>query len=466
MSFNSIIFIFLFLPIALILYYLVKKELRNGVLLLSSIIFFIWTGLDTIFIVLIISLLNFIYSYFMSKHTETTRRSKRKKQILLSVALLTNISALIFYKYTNFFLENLSAINLTENSTLKIIVPLGISYITFQQISYIYDIYSGKIDFENKLSNYLLYIMFFPKIVAGPITKYSEFLPQLKERNFSNEIFNTGIQKFSLGLGKKVIIASTLQTFVDEVFLINPETINRPILWLAMLSYTLQIYFDFSGYTDMALGLGNMFGFELPENFNRPYISKSITEFWKRWHISLTSFLREYLYFPLGGSRKSYTRTLFNIFIIFFISGLWHGAAFTFIIWGMYHGILMVIEKIGLYKLLNKLPSVISLAYTFLIINISWILFRATDLKYAKTFIQRLFILDGANFVDISAFTLSNKFFFILVIALLLIFFPRRIFKSFKYKELIIKPLSIMILIYSISIIASGSFKPFIYFNF
>lgn len=463
MSFNSIIFIFLFLPLTLLFYYGSKKELRNIILLLASIIFFIWTGINTILIILTISLINFAYSYFMSLCQNETKSSKRKKQALLFVALLTNIGALLFYKYTNFFLETL---NLSETSTLKIIVPLGISYITFQQISYIYDIYSNKIKFENKISNYLLYIMFFPKIVAGPISKYSDFLPQLKEREFSNKMFNLGIQKFSLGLGKKVIIASTLQTFVDEAFSLNPENMRTAIILLAMLSYTLQIYFDFSGYTDMALGLGNMFGFHLPENFNRPYIATSVTEFWKRWHISLTSFLREYLYFPLGGSRKSYKRTLLNIFIVFFVSGLWHGAAFTFIVWGIYHGVLMIIEKIGLYKLLSKLPKAISLTYTFIIINISWIFFRSETLEYAIHFIKRVFTIGGSDFVGLSQFTLNNKFFFMLIIALIIVFFPRRIFKNFKYKESIIKPFSIIVLIYSLSIIASGSFKPFIYFNF
>ena len=278
---------------------------------------------------------------------------------------------------------------------------------------------------------------------------------------------NDGIYRFSIGLGKKIIIASTLQSVADKIFALDPNTLPLSIAWLGMITYTMQIYFDFSGYTDMAIGIAKMFCFNLPENFNKPYISKSIGEFWRRWHITLSGFLRDYIYIPLGGSRVPKKRTLINTMIIFFLSGFWHGASFTFIVWGLYHGFFVAIEKLGFKKFLGKLPSILSQFITFIIVSIGWIFFRADGIKYALKYVKTLFNPFAINkTLDISTLELDRKFFLILLIALLITLLPKMKLIKRNINIFTNKVFSLVVLIYSISIVTTGSFMPFIYFKF
>ena len=451
MSFNSLIFIFLFLPISLFLYNILNDKLKFKLLIFLSIIFYSYSSLNTLILILFSISINYIFSYYITK-------TQFKKQLLI-LGVFLNLTFLFYYKYSMFFANTI----LGKDFYFDLIVPLGLSYISFQQISYIVDIYKNKFTLP-KISIYTLYILFFPKLIAGPISNFDDF--QSNEYKSSTlDLLESGAYRFSIGLGKKVIIASTLQNFVDIIYLQNPNSIPSSYIWLAMITYSLQIYFDFSGYTDMALGIAQMFSISLPENFNKPYLSDNITEFWKRWHISLTTFLRNYIYIPLGGSKCSKIRCLINTLTVFLLSGLWHGASFTFIIWGLYHGLFIIIEKLFLNKLLIKVPKTIKIFTCFITVSIGWIFFRADNLSYSLNFIKRLIGIGGENFIDLTLLQIDLKFIVFLIIALILVFSPKistnnnLIFYSSRF-------FSLLVFIYSLAIIASGSFKPFIYFNF
>ena len=462
MSFNSLIFILFFLPLILFLYYIIKDKYKNLVLLLGSIVFYSFSSTKTLLIIFISILVN----YFIGI---TINKSKYKKHILF-IGVLFNILILIYYKYVNFFVSSFNNflgqyINI-KFSPLSLLIPLGLSYITFQQISYIVDIYR---DSETNINflDYCLYILFFPKIISGPIIQFKDVKSNFKFREYTDDSMNDGIYRFAIGLGKKIIIASTLQNVVDKIFALDPNTLPMSLAWLGIIAYTMQIYFDFSGYTDMAIGIAEMFCFNLPENFNKPYLSKSIGEFWRRWHITLSNFLRDYIYIPLGGNKVSRSRMLINTMIVFSLSGLWHGANFTFIIWGFYHGFCVIIEKLGFKKFLNKLPNALSQTITFIIVSIGWVFFRSDNVKYAVKYIKTLFNPFAINRVlDTSFLGLDKKFFLILLIALLITLIPKiKIIKS-DINTFANKCFSLIILVYSIAIVTTGSFKPFIYFKF
>lgn len=462
MSFNSLIFILFFLPITLLIYYVVKDKYRNLVLLLGSIIFYSFASTKALGIIFLCISINYFIGITISKNNY-------KKHILF-IGVSFNILVLIYYKYTNFFISSFNRfLGQTLNSsfsTLNLLIPLGLSYITFQQISYIVDIYRNN---SNTISflDYCLYILFFPKIISGPITQFKDIRSNLKFKKYNDDSMNDGIYRFSIGLGKKIIIASALQNVADKIFALDPNTLPLSIAWLGMITYTMQIYFDFSGYTDMAIGIAKMFSFNLPENFNKPYISKSIGEFWRRWHITLSCFLRDYVYIPFGGSRVSKNRMLINTMIVFFLSGFWHGANFTFIVWGLYHGFFVAIEKLGFKKFLDKLPSIFSQSITFIIVSIGWVFFRADGIKYALKYIRALFNPLAINKVlNISTLELDKKFFLILLIALLITLLPKIKFIKGNINIFTNKAFSLIILVYSIAIVTTGSFMPFIYFKF
>ena len=462
MSFNSLIFILFFLPLILFLYYIIKDKYKNLVLLLGSIVFYSFSSTKT----LLITFISILVNYFIGI---TINKSKYKKHILF-IGVLFNILILIYYKYVNFFVSSFNNflgqyINI-KFSPLSLLIPLGLSYITFQQISYIVDIYR---DSETNINflDYCLYILFFPKIISGPIIQFKDVKSNFKFREYTDDSMNDGIYRFAIGLGKKIIIASTLQNVVDKIFALDPNTLPMSLAWLGIIAYTMQIYFDFSGYTDMAIGIAKMFCFNLPENFNKPYLSKSIGEFWRRWHITLSNFLRDYIYIPLGDNKVSRSRMLINTMIVFSLSGIWHGANFTFIIWGFHHGFWVIIEKLGFKKFLNKLPNALSQSITFIIVSIGWVFFRSDNVKYAVKYIKTLFNPFAINRVlDTSFLGLDKKFFLILLIALLITLIPKiKIIKS-DINTFANKCFSLIILVYSIAIVTTGSFKPFIYFKF
>ncbi|WP_163195313.1 MBOAT family O-acyltransferase [Clostridium thermarum] len=467
MSFNSIIFTLLFLPLSLLFYNLIKEKYRNIVLLLLSIVFYLWGSPYTFSVIILSIIINYFLAIILDKSTSG------KKKVVLFISIALNLILLFTYKYTNFAIDFINRI-LNDFTTkqlkeVKLLVPLGISYITFQQISCMVDIYKTKEKPLKSIFDFALYILFFPKLLAGPIDKFNHLAPQIRKREHTVDRFAEGIYRFSIGLGKKVILSTALEQVANKIFETAPNSLGTRYAWLGMLLYTLQIYYDFSGYTDMALGVGKMSGFELTENFNRPYIAKSISDFWKRWHISLTSFLREYVYFPLGGSRISPSRTLLNTMIIFLLSGLWHGAGYTFVVWGAYHGILSCLERVGGGKLLAKLPGFISQLWTFFLVALGWVFFRSVDLPYALGFVKTLFNNTPATVLTDAMLGIDTKFIVILIISLVMSLMP-----SIKLQGKINANLlgftkscfSLVLLIYSLALLTTGSYMPFIYFQF
>ena len=394
MLFNSYLFILVFLPITLSMYYLIKNiKIRNAVILLLSLAFYAYYNIYYLFIIIISIILNYCISEGINKF----RSRKDVKKLLLEVGLFLNIGSLLFFKYSDFFISNINDIFKKNFNLLNIVLPLGISFFTFQQIAYIVDSYKGKFE-RYEFLDYALFVSFFPKLTAGPIVMHDQLIPQFEDKGkaaFNSENLYKGFAVFVMGLAKKVILADTFGKAVNWAWSYdNMLDITSAEVLIVMIAYTLQIYFDFSAYSDMAIGIAQMMNLELPMNFNSPYKSYSIPEFWQRWHISLTDFLRKYVYFPLGGSRKGTIRTYINILIVFLVSGIWHGANWTFIIWGLLHGILNCLTRI-FNKTYNKLHKVTQWFITFFSVNLLWLLFRSDSFSQWIVLVQRLFKLES-----------------------------------------------------------------------
>ncbi|WP_394899664.1 MBOAT family O-acyltransferase, partial [Clostridium tertium] len=416
MLFSSSVFIFIFLPLVLFLYYISGKKIRNYILLLASLIFYAWGGVNYLKILMVSILINYIFGLLIDK---TVDRSHLRKFILI-LGIILNLALLFYYKYYDFFIENINNI-LNMNLELKrIVLPIGISFFTFQGMSYIIDIYRNDGKVNKNIFSVALYISFFPQLVAGPIIKYKTIDEQIRVRKESIDYFSYGINRFVIGLGKKIIISDMLGAISNNIFLLaNSSGIDMITAWIGAICYTLQIYFDFSGYSDMAIGLGHLFGFKFPENFNYPYISRSITEFWRRWHISLSTWFKEYLYIPLGGNRRG--NVYFNLFVVFLVTGLWHGASWNFVIWGLWHGMFMIIERVirneNWYK---KIPSFIKIFITLFIVIIGWVLFKATTLEEGLKYLSIMFGL--SNFSNITfeyTYFISRKFIVLIIIGII-----------------------------------------------
>lgn len=415
MVFSSSIFIFVFLPLVLFLYYISGKKLKNYVLLLASLFFYSWGGVSYLKILIVSIIINYIFGILI----DDVRSNIKLRKIFLRLGIILNLALLFYYKYYDFTIENINEIFNTNYSIKNIVLPIGISFFTFQGMSYIIDIYrnDGKVN-KNPFS-VALYISLFPQLVAGPIIKYKTIDDQIRNRKESLEFFSYGINRFVIGLAKKVIIADILAGMADNIFNLYYSGIDMPTAWIGAICYTFQIYYDFSGYSDMAIGLGYMFGFEFMENFNYPYISKSITEFWRRWHISLSTWFKEYLYIPLGGNRRG--NIYFNLFVVFLVTGIWHGAAWTFILWGLWHGFFILIER----AIRNKewyinVPRTIKYIVTMLIVILGWVLFRADNLEQAIGFIKTMFGFSKA--IDITfeySYFINKKLVFWIVISIL-----------------------------------------------
>ncbi len=475
MLFNSPIFLFLFLPFTLLIYYLLPKKFRNGFLLLVSLIFYTWGEKELVILIISSTLIDFFSGLIINKG---------RKKIGLLISIVFNLSILFYFKYSNFvftnFIEVLNFFNVSMVSATKfanVALPLGISFYTFQTMSYTIDVYRGKVKANKNFINFATYVTLFPQLIAGPIIKYKDIEKDLVDRKTSVNLFSEGVERFIIGLGKKMIIANNCALLADGIFSLPPNELSSLAAWLGVIAYSFQIYFDFSGYSDMAIGLGKMFGFNFLENFNYPYISKSIREFWQRWHISLTNWFREYLYFSLGGNRKGKIRTYLNLLIVFFITGLWHGASWTFIFWGLFHGFFIVIERIGFAKVLQKLPAFLSRLYLILIVMFSWVIFRSDTLTDAFMYVKAMFNFNKASNQDFLWFYLSKEVIFVLIIAFVL---STPIFKnmnnfiyslnvnSLKHKYLVSLKIISLILIFILCFvyIATDSYNPFIYFRF
>ncbi|MEI6574897.1 MAG: MBOAT family O-acyltransferase [Bacteroidota bacterium] len=390
MLFSSPIFLYLFLPLTLLAYYLINRNYRNYLLLFASLIFFAWGGVS--FTVLLIGsiALNYLFGLKVQHYLDT---AKGYRWLVAGVA--TNVLILGVFKYANFIVGNLNQafgmLSIPMIPQTNILLPIGISFYTFHSLSYLVDIYRRKTTAQRNIFDLALYIAMFSQLIAGPIIRYSDVWTQLRGRIHTSAKFTSGIERFLIGLGKKVLLANTFAVIADKMFTTPFAELDAASAWLGLICYSLQIYCDFAGYSDMAIGLGRMFGFEFLENFNFPYIAKSVKEFWRRWHISLSSFFRDYVYIPLGGSHVPLSRTYLNLLIVFFLTGFWHGASWSFVVWGLFHGFFMVVERIGFEKVLERIPKFFAHTYTLLVVLFAWVLFRADTLTYALGYWEAMF---------------------------------------------------------------------------
>ncbi len=472
MVFSSNVFLIVFLPIFLTCYFLCPKRWRNLVLLLFSIVFYAYGSPTFIFLLLGSIVLN----YYLVKLMYKSEKQIYKK-IFSGLAILASLGLLLYFKYANFFADNLNALlttfGLQSFSFSKVLLPIGISFFTFQSITYVVDAYRGNHPPMERLSDYMLYIIMFPQLIAGPIVRYCDIADDIRQREQNWAESLQGFYRFVIGLSKKVLVADVIGKQADILLAGDLTTMNTGTAWIAIIAYTMQLYFDFSGYSDMAIGLGKIMGFHFPENFDNPYNSASISEFWRRWHITLGTFMRNYLYIPLGGNRCSKPRMYFNLWVVFLLSGLWHGANWNFVLWGAYHGFWLVIERIGLNKFYEKIGKAPSVIVTFFIVTIGWALFRIENISDAFTFISRLFIFDFQSIIPIS----SLHFCFTLVMALVFAFISLSPFgkkcqnfvfytRFSKKQHLAVWPVSIFMLLFCLSALNAVGFSPFIYFKF
>lgn len=421
MVFSSIVFLFYFLPLTVLLVFLLRLFIdrdsfvpQNLVLLVMSLLFYSWG--EPVYVFLMIG--SILFNFTLGKTIGNSTNIKKRKAYF-TLALILNISTLALFKYAGMFLTIVNAAIPYHDSLIhvpEIRLPIGISFFTFQSMSYLFDVYRNEVPVQKKLINLALYISFFPQLIAGPIVRYHDINEQLEKRIIDLKGVYYGLIRFITGLAKKVLIANVVAKAADEIFTLGANELTAPLAWLGIICYTLQIYFDFSGYSDMAIGLGRIFGFKFLENFNYPYISKGIQEFWKRWHISLSSWFRDYLYIPLGGNRKGEFRTYVNLVIVFFLCGLWHGASWTFVVWGLYHGFFLTIEKLYLGKQLKKAPVVLTYFYTILVVMVGWVLFRSENLLDSFMYLKAMLGFGAGENIIIWRYLENNKLIFILVI--------------------------------------------------
>ena len=458
MIFSSILFIFRFLPIALILYYITPQKYKNLILTLLSLVFYSW-GEGKYFLIMIASI---IIDYTAGRLIYRYKNEIKKKTIVLCISLVFNLGLLFFFKYFNFFIDNINNIFNLSIKGVKITLPLGISFYTFQTMSYSIDVYRGKIVPEKNIINFAAFVTLFPQLIAGPIVKYTDINKEISRRVITKDNVEVGIEKFILGLGRKVLIANNIGMLWTEVEGIGFENISTPLAWLGIISFGLQIYFDFSGYSLMAIGLGKMLGFNFPENFNYPYISRSISEFWRRWHITLGSWFKEYVYIPLGCNRKGKVRVTFNLFIVWALTGLWHGASYNFLLWGLFFFLLISIEKLGLINFLNK-HRVFSHIYTIVLLLIGWTLFAITDFNGICEYLSKLFLYsNGEEWIYyLRNYGVSLIIAIIFSLPLVSMFYKK--IDNFKW----IKTIILMgIFIISVAYLVDATYNPFLYFRF
>ena len=394
MVFTSPTFLFIFLPLTLFLYFLSRRiatSCSNYLLLAASLLFYAWGEQYGVLILLASALLNHGIGLFIQKHESEVLR---RRYLYLGIA--ANLSVLVYYKYTGFFLRAVQDVSGADVAVPNITLLLGISFFTFQAMSYLVDIYRGDAKAQKNPCYTALYICLFPQLIAGPIVRYASVAKQIESRKTTLTNFDCGVLRFTIGLAKKVLLANSFAILADTGFNADPAHLTPLVAWVTVAAYTLQIYFDFSGYSDMAIGLGHFFGFHFPENFRYPYIARSIRDFWRRWHISLSTWFRDYLYIPLGGSQHGPYRTYANLWIVFVLCGLWHGAQYTFLVWGVYHGGFLVIERLGLLRWLEACPKVIQHSYCLLVVMIGWVFFRADSISHAQSILSCMIGLQSA----------------------------------------------------------------------
>ena len=477
MVFSSLTFLFVFLPLTLALYYASPNRGRNAVALAASLFFYAW-GAPRFVIVLVVSSLA---DYLLSHQLPEGKRAPGARRGILALAVAMNIGLLLYFKYANFFVAELNGwlarFGAGEASWAAVALPIGISFFTFQKVSYLVDVYRGTAKTARNAADYLLYVVLFPQLIAGPIVRYHDVAMQLIERDHTRERFFTGMLRFCQGLGKKVLVANTMAEVADAAFGAAPGALSCGWAWLGVVAYAFQIYFDFSGYSDMAIGLGRLMGIEFLENFNRPYVSRTITEFWRRWHISLSNWMREYLYIPLGGNRHGTARTYFNLWLVFLVSGFWHGAAWNFVAWGAFHGFFLCLDKAFKGTRIARAPAWVGLPVTFVLVLFSWVLFRAESLAHAVAYAGRMLDLFGAAPETAAAIEFGRRHAATLVAAVVLCFGPA--LKPHPFDFMRLEParatvgqaagrfaVAMVLLVWSAATLATSSFNPFIYFRF
>lgn len=474
MLFSSTTFLFAFLPLVLVTYFIVPRAFRNAVLFLFSLVFYAWG--EPVYVVLMIA--STIVAYITGRFTDKEKKdgSERRKgvrKLAMTGAVVWNIGLLLFFKYTDFFINTINSISGAGIKNLGLALPIGISFYSFQTLSYVIDVYRGNVKSQKNFLDLATYVALFPQLIAGPIVRYVDIAEQLKNRRESIAKFAQGVKRFCVGLGKKVILANAVGELFDTISTTPQSDMSVAGAWLGIIAFTFQIYFDFSGYSDMAIGLGKMFGFEFLENFNYPYISDSITEFWRRWHISLSSWFRDYVYIPLGGNRKGKARQCVNIMVVWFLTGFWHGANWNFMMWGVYFGIILLIEKNFLLKILKKAPKIVAHIYALILIVIGWGIFAFDDTKALITNLGNMFGANGLPLINSDTKFWLGQYavlFVILIIASTPL--PKKIGEKVSksapavYESVWEPIMCAVLLLISTAYLAGNAFNPFLYFRF
>ncbi|MFL9649906.1 MAG: MBOAT family protein [Exiguobacterium chiriqhucha] len=477
MLFSSTVFLFYFLPIVLGLYFISPRPIKNTILLVASLFFYAWGEPRFVLIMLASIAMNYVFGLLVDRD----RHHEKKIKLWMTLMVLGNLGMLGVFKYASFFVENVNSVLGFSLNDPEIPLPLGISFFTFQAMSYVIDVYRKDGQVQRNIFDLALYVSFFPQLIAGPIVRYQTVADEIVDRRETIDDFVSGIQRFVIGLGKKMILANSAGYVADQIFGMPAGEMSTTLAWIGIIAYSLQIYFDFSGYSDMAIGLGRMFGFHFLENFNYPYISRSVSEFWRRWHMSLGSWFRDYVYIPLGGNRQGEWKTYRNLAVVWFLTGIWHGASWTFIAWGVYYGVFIMLERAFLGKWLKAMPSWLSLSFTLFVVIIGWVFFRADDFPYAIAYLQTMFGLHGGPLFDQQALYYLVQYGVVLLIAIIAATpIPRIVVGKFLSQELddtkttatrrivgLVRVSGVLVLFFlSISYIVSSTFNPFIYFRF
>ena len=466
MVFSSTIFLCVYLPLVLLGYYICPKKGRNLFLLIVSLVFYAWGEPKYVFLMIFSILVNYIFGRLMDKN----RGRQKRMKLLLVLSVVIDLGLLSVFKYTDFIITNVNAIFGSRFDLLNIALPIGLSFYTFQAMSYTIDVYRDDVRVQKNLIDFGMYITMFPQLIAGPIVRYADVQDQLAERSVTTADFSEGVMRFVVGLGKKVLLANQMGAVWSEIYALGGD-VSALMAWTGAIAYTFQIYFDFSGYSDMAIGLGRMFGFKFPENFRYPYQSVSITDFWRRWHITLSTWFKEYLYIPLGGNRCGLARQALNLLIVWSLTGFWHGAGWNFVMWGLYYFVILFIEKLFLLKALDKLPKLFRHVYALLLIVIGWVIFASDDVGVLLPYLGSMFGANGAV-GGMDVYTLFTKAVLIIICCVASTELPKRLFLSAtgamneKAAFTIKSVMTIALLALSMILLIGDSYNPFLYFRF
>lgn len=466
MVFSSTIFLCVYLPLVLLGYYICPKKGRNLFLLIVSLVFYAWGEPKYVFLMIFSILVNYIFGRLMDKN----RGRQKRMKLLLVLSVVIDLGLLSVFKYTDFVITNINAIFGSSFDLLNIALPIGISFYTFQAMSYTIDVYRNDVRVQKNLIDFGMYITMFPQLIAGPIVRYADVQDQLAERSVTTADFSEGVMRFVVGLGKKVLLANQMGAVWSDIYALGGD-VSALMAWTGAIAYTFQIYFDFSGYSDMAIGLGRMFGFKFPENFRYPYQSVSITDFWRRWHITLSTWFKEYLYIPLGGNRRGLARQALNLLIVWSLTGFWHGAGWNFVMWGLYYFVILFIEKLFLLKALDKLPKFFRHVYALVLIIIGWVIFASDDVSVLLPYLGSMFGANGA-IGGMDVYTLLTKAVLLIICCIASTELPKKLFLSaagamnekaaFTLKSV----LMIALLALSMILLIGDSYNPFLYFRF